>query len=128
MQEHFIDEPIQSSVTACSEALLPHYLHHFWSEKMKNSEKQGWARDSKGIALPDCILHAAKDANAGFETIQLFRKEVMKERGEKKDRKKPVQPAKKTSRKRTHEEDSDYCECCVFCQQIWLQVQTFGLF
>ena len=110
MQEHFTDEPIQSSVTACSEALLPHYLHHFWSEKMKNSEKQGWARDSKGIALPDCVLHAAKDANAGFETIQLFRKEVMKERGEKKDRKKPVQPAKKTSRKRTHEEDSDYCE------------------
>ena len=128
MQEHFIDEPIQSSVTACSEALLPHYLHHFWSEKMKNSEKQGWARDSKGIALPDCVLHAAKDANAGFETIQLFRKEVMKERGEKKDRKKPVQPAKKTSRKRTHEEDSDYCECRVFCQQIWLEVQTFGLF
>ena len=127
MQEHFIDEPIQSSVTACSEALLLHYLHHFWSEKMKSSEKQGWARDSKGIAFPDCILHAAKDANAGFETIQLFRKEVMKERGEK-DRKKPVQPAKKTSRKRTHEEDSDYCECRVFCQQIWLEVQTFGLF
>lgn len=103
---------MQQTVIACSEAVLLSLLHDHFTARIKAWEKQGWDSHQKGIAVPDCIRNATEEAQAALEVIELFRKEGMKEGGGKKEHV-PRMRKTKTSKKRRHEEDSDYCECHV---------------
>ena len=115
-EQHLTEEKVQQAIIACSETLLISLLHEHFTMRIKALEKQGWDSHRKGIAIPDCIQHATADAHAALEMIELFRQDVVKEDGGKKERAPRMKKTKgkeRASSKRRHEDDSDYCECHV---------------
>lgn len=104
---------MQQAVIACSEALLISLLHDHFTARIKTFEKQGLDSHGKGVAIPDCIRNVGEDAHSALEVVERFRQDVVKRDGGKKEhapRMKKTKVKEKSSSKRRHEDDSDYCE------------------